>query len=194
MIHVAAVVEGYGDVAAVPQLLAMTGSLVGDQIICKNPIRAGEWKRLRAEGALERYLTLAASRQCDQILVILDLDDGCCAEEYNLAVERIAAWDNGRGLAVGVVFLVREYETLFLACADDIEPSMEGGIQNPENFRDAKGQMRGILGRRYKETQDQLDLTRRLAPGKLVSRSRPFRKLVREITGLGYDAIATLGV
>jgi hypothetical protein len=192
LINVTAIVEGYGDVSAVPQLLSMIGGLVGIPIICKQPIRAGEWKRLRGDGILEKYLSLAASRQCDQILLILDLEDDCCATEYVCAMQRIVAWDNGRGFATGVVFLVREYETLFLMCADDFDASLAGGIPHAESFRDAKGQMRQILGRRYKETQDQLALTRRLTLPKLINRSRPFRKLVRELTGSSYVTIQAM--
>ncbi len=118
MINVTAIVEGYGDVAAVPQLLVLAGALIGSPNVAKNPIRAGEWKQLRGNGVLERYLSLAASRVTDQILVLLDLEDDCCAKEYAGAIQRIAVWDNGRGISVGVAFFVREYETLFLACAD----------------------------------------------------------------------------
>lgn len=185
--------EGYGDVAAVPQLLGRTGAFLGLPIACKNPIRAGEWKRLRANGVLEKYLSLAASRECDQILLLLDLEDECCAVEYASALERIQAWDNGREIEVGVAFFVREYESLFLACADDIDSAIAGGVPNPESFRDAKGRLRQVLGRRYKETQDQLAFTKMLDLANLTTRSRSYRKLLHEITGSDYGAIEALG-
>lgn len=195
MISVAAVVEGFGDIRAVPHLVAKTGALVGLPMNARNPIRAGEWPKLRNVGVLERYLDLALSRGCDQILVLLDLDDGCAAEQAALARDRVNGWKNGRSIPVSFVFIVREFESLFLACADNFaspSPSVAQLIADSETYRDAKGQVGRLIGRRYKETQDQEAFMKRIDLENLIRRSRSFRKLTKEITTLSYDQLDLL--
>lgn len=189
MIRIATIVEGFGDVKAVPHLIGKSGALLGIAMSAPNPIRAGEWKKLRNTGVLERYLDLALSRAYDQIIVILDLDDGCAAEESEIAEARLISWNNGRQIPVYLVFLVREFEALFLACADSFSPSITDGLPNHEAFRDAKGKMSDILGRRYKETQDQETFTKKLDFDNLVRRSRSYRKLVKDLMGSSYEEL-----
>jgi len=56
VIRVAVVVEGYGDVQAMPVLLGKLGGKIGKTIVASDPIRAGEWPSLRKMGKLERSL------------------------------------------------------------------------------------------------------------------------------------------
>lgn len=193
MKRVAAIVEGYGDVTAVPVLLARLGALFSEAIIANNPIRAGEWKSIIAKDALPKFLELAHSRQTDLILVALDLDDHCPVEEYKKASEIIDTWRNGRVIPVEVVFFNREYETMFLHCPEDITDNVISARHlNPELLRDAKGAVKEIIGRRYKETQDQVAFSKKIDLHKLYDRSRAFRKLCKSIIGMDYESLAVL--
>lgn len=196
MKKIAAIVEGYGDRDAVPHLINLIGNYYGQSIIAHNPIRVGEWPKLRRVGELERALELANSRQCDAILILLDLDDDCAALEAQTAYGRIEAWKNNRNINVSVVFLVREYESLFLSCANvfsDDKAAIKSAIEGAENVRDAKGAIRTLIGRRYKETQDQVELTKKLDVEKVIVNSRSFRKLVKELLGKPYAEIFNNG-
>ena len=88
MRRVALIVEGKGDVKAFPSLVAKAAAAFEIQLFPSGPpIRASEAKKLKRPGELERYLWLAASRdEAEEILLIVDLDDGCAkdfAVEFN---------------------------------------------------------------------------------------------------------------
>lgn len=104
MIRAVPIVEGYGDVAAIPTLLAKIGQVAGQAIVSDKPIRAGEWGALRAKGALPKFLELAHSRNQDIILVILDLDDGCPVEQRLVIDQIILEWKNGRNIEAKAIF------------------------------------------------------------------------------------------
>ncbi|WP_260483698.1 DUF4276 family protein [Sphingomicrobium flavum] len=186
------IVEGYGDESAVPCLIAKAAAHVGHDAFPLRPIRAGEWKKLTNAGELERYLELALSREPDKIFVVLDLDDGCCVNESATASARIDAWRNGREIDVSLVFIEREYESLFLASLDVLSAGQLPPHPDPCMPRDAKFPLKAALGQRYKETQDQVLLTQRLDIELLYQRHRPFRKLMKDITGIDYDTLGQL--
>jgi hypothetical protein len=188
----AAIVEGYGDQQAVPTLISRLAHYLGHPAIAPNPIRVGEWKKLRRPGELERVLTLANSRNPDGIIIVQDLEDGKPIDELNQHKGRIDSWINGRSIQVDLVFLVKEYENIFLSCAETFnsdEEKIASAIAGHCSTRDAKGALRALLGRRYKETQDQLAFTKMIHVGKLLERNRSARKLARAITGLKYEEI-----
>ena len=188
--RIASVVEGYGDKEAMPHLIARMGQHFGVEAYSPNPIRAGEWKKIKRVGELERNLTLAHSRDCDKILLVLDLDDGCPVAENDELLPRVEAWKNGRDINVSVVFMVREYESIFLSCADTFTENAALNaklIAGAEQIRDAKGAMRQLIGRRYKESQDQADLTKRIPIEILIARSRCALKLAKELFDYGLE-------
>ena len=183
MKRVCAIVEGFGDVDAIPHLIAKIGAYHETVIVSPDPIRAGEWPRVKRAGELERLLGLAASRKWDQILIVLDLDDDCPVEEAALARERINNWLNGRDIVVSVVFFEREYETLFLhdpGCLGDVDLTKVPA--DPASLRDAKGPLKGLIGRRYKETSDQKRFTEKLSVDHLLENCRCFQKLHKEVS------------
>jgi hypothetical protein len=191
-VNIVAIVEGAGDLTAVPQLLTQIGLMVGDAYVASKPIRGGEWRKIRRDGELERLLALAYSRNPDHICVIVDLDDDCAAQEYTEAQERIRAWKNGREISVGLAFLVREFEVLFL---EQIERVSDGRVRSlPENVvpaetRDAKGTLRRLARVVYKESQDQVRLTKKLDLPTLYRQNRSFRKLCKEVFCLTYPEV-----
>lgn len=190
MIRIAAVVEGYGDVQALPVLLGRIGGQLGQSFIASDPIRAGEWKLLKGLGRLEKSLDLAHSRRPDLILVALDLDDGCVLQELQHAEQRINDWKNGRTIEVEVAFLAREYETMFLHAAASLNlPNSSAIPQNPDMIRGAKERMKDIMGRRYRETQDQRAFSGSVDLTLLYNASRPFRRLCRAVSGMDYATL-----
>ena len=190
MIRVAAIVEGYGDVQAVPALVAKTAKALGQPSIASDPIRAGEWKLLRRAGILEKYLDLAASREWDMILVVLDLEDDCARSESDSARTRIENWKSGRDLSVEIVFMVREYETLFLWSPSCLSiPENTNLPADPDQIRGAKEKVKSLTGRRYKETQDQLRYTQLLDLTKLYVSCRSYRRFCKALIGVDYDVL-----
>ena len=116
----------------------------------------------------------------------LDLDDGCPVVENSAIQPRIAIWKNGREIDVSVVFMLREYESIFLSCADQFIPDRQVSqmlIDKAESVRDAKGELRALLGRRYKESQDQAEMTKTVDMATLLLRSRSSQKLAKELFG-----------
>lgn len=190
--NIVAIVEGAGDLSAIPQLLTQIGLLVGDAYVASKPIRGGEWRKIRRDGELERLLSLAYSRNPDHICIIVDLDDDCAKEEYALAQKRIGLWKNGRDISVGVTFFVREYEVLFL---EQIDLVSDGRVKHlpdnvlPAETRDAKGAVKRIARLNYKESQDQIKLTKKLDLPRLYQKNRSFRKLCKEVICLNYEDI-----
>jgi hypothetical protein len=194
--RIAAVVEGYGDVSAVPTLLAKLGTVVDIELHAPNPIRAGEWPKLKRPGELERFLELAASRNLDRVVLILDMDDSCPVSEAQNFWDRVTAWKGNRNVDVGLCFIMKEYESFFLSCIDDLatagHPRLQQCIQNAESTRSAKQLLKEIVDGRYKETQHQLEYTKKIEIRNLFVRSRSFRCLAKAATGLTYEQLNSL--
>lgn len=76
--RISLIVEGKGDVSAFISLVAKVAAKFGIEfVVVGNPIRAGEARKLRRPGELERFVLLAAGHDVDEIFILLDLDDGC---------------------------------------------------------------------------------------------------------------------
>lgn len=145
MPRIIALVEGQGDVDAVPSLLYQ---LLHDR---------QEWQwhvgrpyRVRSLGALKKNLTyfiLNASKQkdCGAILILLDSDDDCPVEVAKALATEIRKFNLLQPVAI--VFANREYEAWFLASLPSIaghhglpaDVVYEGEV---ETKRDAKGWLR----------------------------------------------------
>lgn len=184
MRRLASIVEGYGEIEAAPTLIARLGDHLGIPSVSPKPIRAGEWKGLKKAGQSERYLELAHSREADVILVLMDLEDDCPVAESENVKDRIGVWKAGRDIKVELCFLVREYETIFLQAPSCLGQYDEAHLpSNPEAIRGAKERIKLITGRRYKETQDQLILTKLLDIGTALENSRSLRRLKNVLEG-----------
>jgi hypothetical protein len=199
MKKIALVVEGKGDVKSVPSLVAKTAAAFGAHVIpCDPPIRGGEALKLKRPGELERLTYLAATREdASEVLVVVDLEDGCAkefAEDFNTRVRPIS---ESTGKPIKICFLVREYETLFL---DDIaglrEKMPELGIANdasiasPIGIRGAKEAFGANCGGRgYRQTRDQLAITKKLNVHRLGMVNRSFRKLIKCVANRDYAEI-----
>lgn len=163
MQRIASIVEGHGDVKAVPVLLHRIAQrqLPGSAVDFLRPIRVGRYKIIKP-GELERAVELAARQTGDRgrILILLDAEDDCPAELGPELLER--AIDARPDRDIRVVLAKHEYEAWFLAAIGSIAGSR--GIDqhpvspaNPEMIRDAKGWLtaRRPSGWIYRETLDQ---------------------------------------
>jgi len=196
---VALIVEGFGDVQAMPTLAARTGAILGTQIHAHNPIRAGCVTAVAREGELERFLKMAASRDgLEAILVVLDLDDGCPGEMAASFIARYEAIKDEIVTPVRFCFCVREFEAWFLdnlevlkAGAPEYDWDAEFVCADGSAKRDAKGLINSAMAKHYKEPIDQLKLTKKLELKALYQRSKSYRKFVKSLTGMDYELLET---
>jgi hypothetical protein len=161
--RVACIVEGHGDVDAVPVLLRRLASAL-DPLFpfqIEQPIRVTKSKLLQT-GELERAVELAARKigGAGAILILLDSDEDCPAMLGPALLERARA--TRRDVAIAVVLAKPEFETWFLAAAeslrgrrglrDDLEPPAD-----PEGIRGAKEWLTAHMAgsQHYVETLDQ---------------------------------------
>ncbi len=142
-------------------------------------IRIGNWRKLQNEA--ETYMTYLRRRpEVDAVLVLLDLDDGCAAEIAPQLAQSLQELNPPRPIAI--VFAVREYEAWFLAAAHSLwGKSYEG---DPEEKRDAKGEIVKWFDLNYRPTTHQPSLSQRMDLQEAWDRSRSFRRLIHALEEL----------
>ncbi|MFI5906289.1 DUF4276 family protein [Dactylosporangium sp. NPDC051541] len=193
---IATVVEGQGEVAAVPVLLRRMIAEIAPElwVDLPRPYRVGR-DSLIAPYGLERTIGALAEQggPGTGLLVLLDADDACPA---TLGPQLLARVRETRPDRPGSVVLAnREFEAWFLASA----PSLRGhrGLANDltlpadaERPRDCKGWLseRRVDGRPYKPTADQAALAA-LFDMRLARENSPsFDKLWRDVERLLREA------
>lgn len=181
--------EGAGDQEAVPFLLRhlIAAAGVHDIFPASRPIRVGDIPKLRRDGELERFIRYGSSRDDgDGVIMLLDCDDGCPCTVAGEFTRRIRAIQPAIGKPVGIGFLKKEYECLFLASIASIAAAYPeygwsldsfDAEQDMEEIRGAKSQLSKLMrpGRSYKPTRDQVKFTSRCDCARLRARSRSFR-------------------
>jgi hypothetical protein len=162
------VVEGHGDVEAVPIMVhRIANHVMPDQVVqITTPLRTPK-SRLIKPGELERAVEFAARRvsRVGGVLVVIDSDDDCPAEVGPQLLAR--ASKALPALPVAVVLAKREMECWFIAAAESLAsriglpPDLQAP-PNPESIRGAKewltSRMQG--SRSYSPTLDQPILAR----------------------------------
>jgi len=189
---IVAIVEGHGEVQALPVLLRRIALESGVETPpdIPRPIRTPRSKLLK-EGELERAIELAARQSSDDggILILLDADDDCPKEVAEAVLERAVAARGDR--VIRVVLAKREYEAWFLAAAESI--AGRRGIREdlaapdePEALRDAKGWLSSRMEseRSYRETLDQAALSGVFDLSVARERSPSFAKMFRDVASL----------
>ena len=154
------IVEGHGEVAAVPLLLRRIAcEMLQFEVDVKKPIRLPKQK-LQKAGELERALDLA-TQKCEGpcgILVLLDADEDCPREIGEQVLNRAAT---ARPYAnVQVVLAKAEYEAWLLGAVESLlpetrKPLVDFNPREAENVRGAKEKLAEILDIFYSETVDQ---------------------------------------
>jgi hypothetical protein len=166
-VQIGCIVEGHGEVEAVPILIRRVAASLYPELslVIPHPIRVSRSKVVK-EGELEREVELAAWNIGGKgaIFVLLDSDDDCPAQ---LGPElRLRALKARGDLPIAVVLAKCEFEAWFLAAAESLRGkrglnNVLGPPDNPEEIGDAKGWLsRQMTGNRtYSPTADQPGLT-----------------------------------
>lgn len=182
---VVSIVEGDGEVAALPILLRRLAKWRTPDIVAEvlAPIRVRRDRFIGREDEFRRHLLLAAGK-CGEdgwILVLLDADDDCPAEMGNHILARAMACIPHR--RISVVLANREYEAWFIAAANSLH-GCRGFHFNPADVvdaevpRNAKGWMaERMANRTYGETTDQPAFSALMDLEETFGGSRSFRKL-----------------
>jgi hypothetical protein len=184
------IVEGHGDVQAVPVLLRrlLTEARVFNLGVGR-PIRR-RTSELHTQTGVERAVRLALLQpECASILLLFDSEDFCPRE----LAARVLGWAQhaAGGQPCVVVLAYREYETWFLAAIESLRGKC--GIRNDasvlpdcESRRGAKEALEAYMSSdsSYHETTDQAKLTAALDLGLAYARSRSFRKMVKSVGDL----------
>lgn len=185
---IASIVEGDGEVVALPILLRRLTEwrAPGRYFDVQTPIKVRRDRFLNRDEEFHRMLHLAAAK-CGEggwILVLLDADDDCPANRGPEIARQAAQCVPHR--SVSVVLANREYEAWFVAAATSLH-GHRGFVNdptdtaNPEIPRDAKGWVKRRMSRgSYGETTDQPAFTALMNLQQVFDRSRSFRKLYGE--------------
>lgn len=184
------IVEGQGDVAAVPVLLRRLAEVAdAREVRVARPHRRPRTKLVRKDTLQESVRVARLTPGCSAILILFDADGSCPME----IAPALAAWaqEAADPIPCAVVMANREYEAWFLAAIESLRGT--AGIRpdaaayaSPETPRDAKGALESMMrsGASYLATADQVRLTARLDLPAAYSASRSFRKLVEAFGAL----------
>ena len=190
-VQVVCIVEGYGEVEAVPILIRRIAESLypGVDVVTPRPIRVSRHKVVKA-GELEQVVKLAALNIGGQgaIFILLDGDDDCPAHlGPELRLRALQVHDN---LPIAVVLAKHEFEAWFLAAAESLrgQRGLRNNLQapsNPEEIRGAKEWLsQQVEGdRTYSPRLDQLGLTARFDLEQ-ARRADSFDKCYRDIVYL----------
>jgi hypothetical protein len=182
------IVEGYGEVQAVPNLCARVLGYLGRTkwIVDQEPIRRPRPElvdesfpspgRPSLKRGIEKAVVLAQARNAHAALFLCDSDNDCPGF-WTGDVHRTVD-----GIRSAAVMAVREFESWILSARPPAD-LRRAGVDAPERVRDAKGTLRR-LEPGYKPTTHQLRLTRSIDIASLRSRSRSFNKFVRSLESL----------
>ncbi len=162
-VKISCIVEGYGEMEAVPVLIRrIAWDLYPEMpIIVERPIRAPRNLVVKA-GELERKVELAAQkiRGRGAIFILLDSDDDCPAQLGPALLNRASQVRNN--LPIAVVLAKHEFETWFISSAESLRGrrGLKSDItppNNPEEIRGAKEWLdrRTENNETYSETRDQ---------------------------------------
>jgi hypothetical protein len=184
------IVEGDGEVAALPVLLRRIGAwlMPGDFTEVQPPIRVRRDRFLNKDADFQKFLALASAKAGDAgwILILLDADDDCPATLAPEVLKR--ACDVAPNRRISVVLAKRENEAWFLASAESLDGKrgmvLDGLLAiDPETPRNAKGWLgERIRGGKYREVTDQPAFSAEMDLEQAQERSRSFRKLCAEWT------------
>jgi hypothetical protein len=191
MLRIASIVEGHGECEAVPILVRRIAQTLDPALApVVHPVIRVPASKLVKQGEIERAIELAARKNAGQggILVLLDCDDGCPAEDGPALLQR--AIKARSDLPVSVVFAKREFEAWFLAAAESLRgqrglPDDLTGPPDPEAIRGANEWLEDRMprGQSYAESADQPSLTA-IFDMNTARRADSFDKCHREVVRL----------
>jgi hypothetical protein len=188
------IVEGAGDLQAVPELVRRVTSDLGryDVTVLRPQLR-GDLPKVRA--GFSNFLEVALLEEAS-ILWVMDYDcEDCRNVDLDLAKLNAMAHAAARGRKVRFALMVQEFETLFLSdheTTKKVFPDIPVDLRfptKPEGIRDAKGWISNARprGLAYKPTQHQQRLAAQVDLERLRSRSPSFVRFEAAIRDLILD-------
>lgn len=191
-LQIAAIVEGDGEVEAVPVLIRRLADLVGwAGRVRVHPVIRQPASKLLKPAELERHIELAARKLNGPggIIVLLDCDDDCPAILGPALLARVRR--SRKDLPVSLVLAHREFEAWFLAAAASLggKRKLPPGLQShpaPEAVRGCKEWLSRQMprGEGYDETTDQPALAALFDLNVARVACPSFDKCYREISSL----------
>lgn len=167
---IAPIVEGHGEVQALPVLLRRLASDVAPEADLRlNPalrVKVASFLDEKDCGYFEKYIELAARKakpwpkSC--VLILLDCEDYCPSELGPKILNRAA--DCRPDITFMVILAIREYETWFLAASESLRNvcGLPNDLKPPESFesiRNAKGWLGARMNVSYNEPEHQPKMT-----------------------------------
>ena len=191
MAYFAPIVEGHGEVEAVPALLhRITGTDRNSEILRVNPpirVKAGSF--LSDFDYFRRYVSLAGAKAAQEggnVLILLDCEDACPETRGTDLLARARQVRSDVNIVVALAY--REYETWFLTAArslsginglpEDLDPPSD-----PDSIRDAKGWLSDRMNVPYDAPTHQLQFTR-VFDLDTANRNHSFRRFRQRVLGL----------
>lgn len=191
---IACIVEGHGEVPAVPILIRriVESYRPGRYVRVPPPIRQRRDRVLGKPDELHRAVEFACRKATPEggVLILMDADaDPACRLGPRLLSTARAVRPDRR---IAVVLAVTEFESWFLAGAEPLRGRQGLPLDlvppdgDPEGIRGAKEWLRERMppGRTYSEVVDQPKLAAALDVFEVRRRSASFDKLVREVLRL----------
>ena len=190
--HLACIVEGHGEVSALPILIRRLAPLVdpGLMVHIPQPIRTPRGRLLKA-GELERAVELAVRklRARGGVLLLIDAHGDCPATMGPDLLRRAAEARSDVPLAA--IVAKQEYEAWFLASAESLRGRRGLALdlappEDPEAVQGAKEWLSARMegNRKYVETLDQPALTNEFDVNAARQKSDSFDKCYRCILRL----------
>lgn len=187
MTTIVSIVEGDGEVKALPILLRRIGDWLspGEYFNVLPPIRVHRGQFLNRTDIFSRQVQLAALK-CDNagwLLIVLDADNDCPASLSSDILARVRAV--APHIRVSVVLPKYEYEAWFIAAAASIDGKRnfknDARVHDAEAIRGAKEWLsERISNGRYREVLDQPAFSATIDLDLARQNSRSFRKLCSE--------------
>jgi hypothetical protein len=188
---IAPIVEGYGEVSAVREIVTRIGLelLDGTWIEVAQPFRLDSGK-MRKRDELAKAIRIAAARVQGPggVLVLRDGDDRDVDCPVRLA-EMLRPGQNLVPVSVEIVVAYREYESWFLAAADSLREHPDvrddaAAPADPEGRRDAKRELGKLMLESYKETRHQPRFSALIDLKIASAKSRSFRRMIHAVETL----------
>jgi len=171
---IATIVEGHGEVEAIPVLIRR----LRPDAICPRPVRVKR-QRVLMPGELERHARIADAGIVDRgglggVLLVLDADNACAATDGPILTGRLRAALPHRPVACCLA--VREFESWLLAGLDS----------QPEATDEARGGKAALIRAlgEYAPTVDQPKCAARMDIDRASALSRSFRHFAEAVVRL----------
>jgi len=169
MWYFAPIVEGHGEVEALPALLHRIARLANVQgtLRVNPPIRVKSGSFLHDPDYFSKQVALAAAKAVQwkgAVLILLDCEDDCPATLGPKLLRQAQAVRAGVDVIVALAY--REYETWFLTAASSLHglhglPNDLAPPKSPEAIRDAKGWLGDRMKFGYDPVVHQAEFTRK---------------------------------